>query len=327
MKVCVLAEVAHHRILPVTYELLTRALALAPTGEIGALVVSGGVPEEEYEKLGAAGADEIVAYEAPWLERFRPEPYAAALQAMVAEFKPEIVLGGATSTGRTWLPYAAMKLHTGLTADCTELGIEDGSGLLLQTRPAIGGNIMATIKTPQHRPQMATIRPRSTRPAVPRAGRSGQLCRRVAPSSWQESGLTELSFTPIDESQELSSAERVVVVGRGIKKPENLGLVRELARLLGAALGATREVVDRGWLPYSCQIGLSGRTITPELYVGVGVSGAIQHLAGMQTSQRIVAINTDSEAQIFSLADIGIVGNLLEVVPAMNARLRAGGAL
>lgn len=327
MKICITAEAYEHKLLPISFELLTRALKLAPNGGIGALVLSTGLEDRELEKLIACGADEVVSYEAPWLQPFRPEPYCQALTKTVKDFGPEIILGGATSTGRTWLPYSAMRMQTGLTADCTELSIEEGTGLLLQTRPAIGGNIMATIKTPNHRPQMATVRPRSTRPAQPIAGRTGVIHRFTPPAEWQASHSTLISATPVDESQELSCAERVVVVGRGIKKPENLPMVKELASLLGAALGATREVVDRGWLPYSCQIGLSGRTVTPDLYVGVGVSGAIQHLAGMQTSKRIVAINLDAEAQIFSLADLGIVGNLLDVVPALNAQLRAGGKL
>ncbi|MBR4221452.1 MAG: electron transfer flavoprotein subunit alpha/FixB family protein, partial [Victivallales bacterium] len=189
------------------------------------------------------------------------------------------------------------------------------------------GNIMAPIKTPNHRPQMATVRPRSTPPAKPVVGRRGTIHRLTPPPEWNTSHATLISATPVDESQELSAATKVVVVGRGIKKPENLPMARELANLLGAALGATREVVDRGWLPYSCQIGLSGRTVTPELYVGLGVSGAIQHLAGMQTAKRIVAVNTDSEAQLFSLADLAIVGSIMDVVPALNAKLRKGGTL
>ncbi|MBR0459285.1 MAG: electron transfer flavoprotein subunit alpha/FixB family protein [Victivallales bacterium] len=326
MKLCIIAEVYAHRLLPISFELLTRALRLMP-GQIGALVLSDGLETGELDKLVACGADEVVSYEASWLGTFRPEPYGAALVETVRQFQPEIVLGGATSTGRSWLPYAAMLMRTGLTADCTELAIDQATGLLLQTRPAIGGNIMATIKTPNHRPQMATVRPRSTPPAKPTPGRKGTIHRLAPPSEWNHSHSLLLSTVPVDESQELSAAKKVVVVGRGIKKPENLPMVRELASLLGAALGATREVVDRGWLPYSCQIGLSGRTVTPELYIGLGVSGAIQHLAGMQTAKRIVAVNTDKEAQLFSLADLAIVGNVMDVVPALNAKLRQGGAL
>ena len=326
MKVCIIAEAYNHRLLPISFELLTRALALAP-GDVGALVVSDGLPDAELERLVAAGADTVLSYEADFLARFRPEPYCEALMAAVKQYSPEIIIGGATTSGRTWLPYAAMRLQTGLTADCTELAIDSESGLLLQTRPAIGGNIMATIKTPKHRPQMATIRPHSTPPAPELSGRKGEIRRFAAPSEWGRSALSLVSSTPIDERQELSSARRIVAVGRGIRKPENLPMVKELASLLGAAVGATREVVDRGWLPYSCQIGLSGRTVTPDLYVGLGVSGAIQHLAGMQTAKRIVAVNTDSEAQIFSLADLAIVGSLHDVVPKLIEKIRNGGEI
>ncbi|MDD3695300.1 MAG: electron transfer flavoprotein subunit alpha/FixB family protein [Lentisphaeria bacterium] len=327
MKVLILAECDQQKVLPISYELLTRAKALVPEEEIGALLLGAGLPRQEYEKFSSAGVARLIVYESEQLLRFRAEPYSAILQACVAEFKPEIVLGGATSCGRSWLPYAAMKMHAGLTADCTELGIEEKTGLLLQTRPAIGGNIMATIKTPKHRPQMATIRPRSTAAAEPGSWSGGQIELRQPPPAWLESSLQELGFEAVDESRELSAARKVVVVGRGLKRPENLPMVEELAGLLGAALGATREVVDRGWLPYSCQIGLSGRTITPELYLGLGVSGAIQHLAGMQTAKRIVAVNSDPEAQLFSLADLSLVGNMQEVLPVLISELKRGGQI
>ncbi len=326
MKVCIIAEALNHRLQPISFELLTRALALAP-GDIGALVVSDGLSDSELHRLVAAGADVVLSYEGDFLGRFRPEPYAQALLAAVKELEPEILIGGATTTGRTWLPYAAMKMQTGLTADCTELAIEPDSGLLLQTRPAIGGNIMATIRTPHHRPQMATVRPHATPPSMEVAGREGVIRHIAAPSEWDNSALSLMQSTPLDERQELANAKRIVAVGRGIRKPEHLPMIRELASLLGAALGATREIVDRGWLPYSCQIGLSGRTVTPELYLGLGVSGAIQHLAGMQTAARIIAVNTDSEAQIFSLADLAIVGSLHDVVPKLIETVRRGGQL
>ena len=326
MKVCIVAEAFGGKLLPISFELLTRALELAP-GDIGAVVVSDGLPDSELERLTAAGADIVLSYEGDFLGRFRPEPYCAALVDAVKEHQPEILIGGATTAGRTLLPYAAMKMQTGLTADCTQLAIDPETGLLLQTRPAIGGNIMATIKTPKHRPQMATIRPHSTPPAPEMAGRQGEIKHVAAPSEWNNSGISLISGTAIDEKQELSSAKRIVAVGRGIKKPENLPMVRELASLLGAAVGATREIVDGGWLPYSCQIGLSGRTVTPDLYIGLGVSGAIQHLAGMQTAKRIIAVNTDAEAQLFSLADLAIVGSLHDVVPKLIEKIRNGGEI
>lgn len=327
IKVLILTEVNNQKLQTVSFELLSRALALTDSDKIAALVISSALPEQEYARLGSAGAGHIIAYEAPWLEHFRPEPYNAVLLDAVKQLNPEIILGAATSTGRTLLPYSAMKMNTGLTADCTELSLEEGSGLLLQTRPAIGGNIMATIKTPDHRPQMATVRPRSTVPAPENQGYKWELVKAQLCESRQNSALTELSRKALQEKEDLSTAERVVVVGKGIKKAENIALAKELAEHLGAAIGATREVVDLGWLPYSCQIGLSGKTITPELYVGLGVSGAIQHLAGMQTAKKIVAINNDSDAQIFSIADLSIVGDLIEILPAINQNLSKGATL
>lgn len=219
------------------------------------------------------------------------------------------------------MPVVAVKAGAGLTADCTVLDIEEGTGNLLQTRPAIGGNIMATIKTPEHRPQMATVRPRSTQPATRQAGRKGQVVRLKAPKELLASRIRRAGFVPNPEEHGLADADLVVAVGRGIKKAENLPLVQKLAGVLGAALGATRDVVDRGWLSYPHQIGLSGKTVTPKLYVGVGASGSIQHLAGMQTAETIVAINIDPEAQIFRVADFGIVGNLFNVLPVLTEKL------
>ncbi len=327
MKVWIVAEQFAGKLEPVSYELLQRARDLGAPGGIGALVVGPALSWEELEELIARGADTVLAWESDALKHFEPEAYSACLEATVREFAPEIVLGGATAAGRTWMPYSAMRLATGLTADCTLLEIDPESGLLLQTRPAIGGNIMATIRTPARRPQMATVRPRSTSEAEVIPMHPGQIIRRRVPAEWLSTRQRPVGFVPSGAAVELATASRVVAVGRGVKKPENIKLARQLADALGAALGATREVVDRGWLPYSCQIGLSGRTVTPDLYVGLGVSGAIQHLAGMQTAKRIVAVNTDPEAQIFAVADFGIVGNLTEAVPALIARLARGGEL
>jgi electron transfer flavoprotein alpha subunit len=222
------------------------------------------------------------------------------------------------------MPYVAIKAGAGLTADCTGLDIEPETGNLLQTRPAIGGNIMAVIKTPQARPQMATVRPHSTRPAARQTGRSGEIIHVPPPAEALAGGVAWEGFTPNTDAHTLQDAAVVVVVGRGIKKAENIPLAKALADALGAALGATREVVDRGWMSYPHQVGLSGKTISPKLYVGVGVSGSIQHLAGMQTCETIVAINSDPDAPIFRVADFGIVGDLFDVVPALTARIRQG---
>ncbi len=320
----ILAEQFNGRIERISFELLTRAKNLN-AGNVGVLLIGPPLGDDELMRLIACGVSRVVAYESPQMAHFLIEPHVYCLQDFVKANHPEILLAGATAYGRTLMPYAAMKLHTGLTADCTELAIEPETGLLLQTRPAIGGNIMATIKCPAYRPQMATIRPHSTTPAQPEAGRNGEIDR-IAIEGLPESRMEVLDFEAFTDELNLNDAERVVVVGRGIKKPENLPMVFELAKVLGAAVGATREVVDRGWLDYQHQIGLSGKTINPKFYLGIGVSGAIQHLAGMQNAGKIMAVNKDPEAQIFKVADFGLVGDLFEIVPELTRQLKQGEA-
>ncbi len=321
-----LVEHADGRVLPVSHELLTRGRALADSRgcALTAVAVGPALPEDDLRELIDRGADAVLAVEAPELRHFFVEPYAACLGRLIQNRRPEIVLAAATTTGRTLMPYVACQVDAGLTADCTRLDIDPDDGGLLQTRPAIGGNIMATIRTPRHRPQMATVRPHSTRPAEPAPGREGPIERTTAEPEQLRSRIRRLEFVPSEEDAGLQDAERVVVVGRGIKRADNTALARELADALGAALGASREVVDRGWLSYPHQVGLSGKTITPKLYVGLGVSGSIQHLAGMQTSETIIAVNSDPDAPIFRVADLGIVGDLFEVVPHLIQRLRLG---
>lgn len=281
------------------------------------------LPGADLAELIERGADAVVAVEDERLRHFDLERYAACLGRLIRQRRPEIVIAAATTTGRTLMPYVAVTVDAGLTADCTVLDIDAETGRLLQTRPAIGGHILATIATPTHRPQMATVRPHSTPPAARDAARRGEI-ERLAADDLPESRVRRVDFLPDDEEGGIQDAERVVAVGRGIKRADNIAIVRDLADALGAALGATREVVDRGWLSYPHQIGLSGKTITPKLYVGVGVSGSIQHLAGMQTAETIVAINSDPDAQLFRVADLGIVGDLFEVVPKLTERVRLG---
>lgn len=320
----ILAEQRHGELQSVSFELLARGLELAKQRQLrlNAVVIGSNLTDDVLRGLIDRGADRVIAVDAPELAEFNLELYAANLLDLLRREMPEIVIAGATSSGRTLLPYVAMTLHAGLTADCTELSIEPSTGLLLQTRPAIGGNIMATIKCPRHRPQMATVRPKSCRPAPVQSGRQGEIVRLTSVASSCQISCT--GFQLSDDDCGIQNAETVVVVGRGIKKAENLSLVRELATVMGAALGASREVVDRGWLSYPHQIGLSGKTITPKLYIGLGVSGSIQHLAGMQTAATIVAVNTDPEAQIFHVADFGIVGSLIEVVPVLIRSIKEG---
>jgi electron transfer flavoprotein alpha subunit len=319
----VLAEQSAGRVRRISHELLARGRLLADKrgAELAAMIFGEWIDGGDLQELIERGADRVVAIEAPGLEHFLVEPYAACMAQVIERYRPEVILAGATSTGRTLMPYVAVRAGAGLTADCTVLDIEEGTGDLLQTRPAIGGNILATIKTAGRRPQMATVRPRSFPPAPRIAGRQGKIERPAAPAL-PAGRVRRIGFTPAADSHGLQDADIVVVVGRGIKKAANVALARRLADVLGAALGASRDVVDRGWLSYPHQVGLSGKTITPKLYVGLGVSGSVQHLAGMQTSQTIVAINTDPDAPIFRVADFGIVGDLFDLVPALVEKVR-----
>lgn len=325
-EVWIVAEQHDGQVQPISYELLTRGKDIAAKrgSRLNAMIFGWNIEEAGLRELVAHGADRVVAMEAPGLAHFLVEPYAACMTQLINQYQPEIIIAGATSNGRTLLPYVAMNVYAGLTADCTGLDIEDGTGLLLQTRPAIGGNIMATIKCPACRPQMATVRPKSIRPAPPAPGRAGEIVRLTAPLELLASRIIRTGFVPDEEKFNLQDAEIVVAVGRGIKKAENIYLARELADALDAALGASRDVVDRGWLSYQHQIGLSGKTVSPKLYIAVGISGSIQHLAGMQTAERIVAINKDPDAQIFKVADFGIVGNLFDILPQLTAMIRKG---
>ncbi len=321
----ILAEQAEGKLQRIGHELLTRARHLKAQRPlpITAVVFGGRLVDAELQSLIDCGADRVVAVDGPNLDQAEIEPAAAALTWLINEEHPEILIAGATAFGRTVMPYLAIKANTGLTADCTGLDIDAKTGELLQTRPAIGGNILATIRTPNHRPQMATVRPRSQRAATAIPGHHGQIVRREPPTAMLRSRTRRLNLTPHAADQgSISEATAVVAVGRGIKKAANLPVARALADQNDAALGATRDVVDRGWLPYPTQIGLSGKTVTPRLYIGMGISGTIQHLAGMQTAETIIAINADPTAQIFKVADFGIVGDLFALAPAITERLQ-----
>lgn len=319
-----IAEQRDGHILPVSFELLARGRILADKvgAELSAVVLGSELAPAGVQELIYRGADRVLVAEHSMLAQFLVEPHAACLSWLIGEYEPAIIIAGATSTGRTLMPYVAVQVNAGLTADCTVLDLDPDTGELLQTRPAIGGNILATIRTPVHRPQMATVRPHSMRPAASDPSRKGLIQRLSVPEAALTSRVSRAGFVASGDELHLQDAEIVVTVGRGIKRAENIPVVQELADTLGGALGATREVVDRGWLSYPHQVGLSGKTVTPKLYVAVGVSGSVQHLAGMQTAETIIAINNDPDAQIFRVADLGIVGDLFEVVPVLTAALR-----
>ncbi|MBM7868350.1 electron transfer flavoprotein subunit alpha [Heliobacterium gestii] len=316
--VLVFGEQKDGKILTVTYELLTRGRKLADELGCELSCVLLGEEIDGLEEVVKRGADKVFFIKDAILKNFLPRPYSKAITKLCEELKPEVIVAAATTTGRTVMPLVAAMLETGLTADCTELTIDPDTRLLLQTRPAIGGNIMATIKTPDHRPQMATVRPKSAKPAAFNAARTGEVIVK------EFDGAT--FFTPEkfleyikDTTQEVSIEEADIIVagGKGMKNADGFKMVEELARILGAGVGATRDAVEFGWTTYPHQIGLSGKTVAPKLYFAFGLSGKIQHLAGMQTSEVVVAVNKDPEAQIFKVADFGIVGDVFEVVPMM----------
>lgn len=307
---------------PVSFEMIARAKALNARTHV-LLFAPGGVSDEALAPLFHCGADEVHLLENDSFTFFQADVWGKIFADFARAQKINVFLAPADTLGRTLLPYAAMLLHTGLTADCTALALDGETGILDQTRPAVGGDIMATIRCENHRPQMATIRPRST--AVPPfdLSRTGKIFRTKVDIS-APSRMERLSFTPSSEELSLAAADKVVVVGRGVRRAENIPAIKEFADSIGAALGATREAVDRNWLPYSCQIGLSGRTIAPKLYIGLGVSGAIQHLIGMRTSETIVAVNKDPDAPIFKVADFAITGDCMELLPHLKNILGKG---
>lgn len=323
--VWVVAEQRAGQIHGVTLELLGKGRELADALDVplSAALVGSGV-QGLAGGLVEAGADTVYVVDEPELEHYLDEPYSAVVSELIERHRPEIVLAGATSIGRSLIPRVAIRVRAGLTADCTGLAIDDEEGLLLQTRPAFGGNIMATIVCPRHRPQMSTVRHKVMKPLPPDASRAGEIRRETIGKHLLRSRSDYVEFVR-DLTQVVNIAEADIIVsgGRGMGGPENFGIIEELAEVLGGAVGASRAAVDAGWIPYSHQVGQTGKTVQPKLYIACGISGAVQHLAGMQSSRVIVAINKDPEASIFKHATYGIVGNALDVVPALTRRLKA----
>ncbi len=304
----------------VSYELLARGRGLADKlgAELASVVIGHNITDEAVEELIHRGADIVYLINDSRLRHFVVENFSAVLRNLINEFKPEIVIAGATTAGRTLMPHVAVRVHAGLTADCTELDIEEGTGNLLQIRPAIGGNILAEIKTPERRPQMATVRPNLIKHAEKDERRKGEVVNVEFKAEWIDRRVEHLGFRKSEgENINIQGADIVVSGGGGLKKRENFGMIKKLAENLGGVVGASRVAVDRGWMSYPHQVGLSGKTVTPKLYIAVGISGSIQHLAGMKTAEIIIAVNSDSDAPIFKVADFGIVGDAFEVIPAL----------
>jgi len=321
-----IAEQYQGKLKNVSFELLSRGRKLADKLEtrLASVVVGDGVSEEDMMELIHHGADEVYSIQDPRLAEFVVETYSNVFASIIKTYTPVIILAAATSSGRTLMPHLAIKVNTGLTADCTELDIDERSGNLLQTRPAIGGNIMATIKTPNHRPQMATVRPKSSRPLPADSSRDGKIIAVPVEDAMIDPRVTVKGYRKDTEDfANIEEADCIIAGGKGMKKGENFVHLERLAESLGGMIGASRDAVDRGWIGYPRQIGLSGKTISPKLYIGAGISGSIQHLAGIKTSENIISINNDAEANLHKVADFGIVGDAFEVLPELQRRLDA----
>ncbi|MCX7795880.1 MAG: electron transfer flavoprotein subunit alpha/FixB family protein [bacterium] len=320
-EVVILGEVRKGKIHSVTYELLAWGKDLSDKlkTRLSALIL--GYNLGDLEEVIYYGADKVYYLEHPRLDNFNPEVYAEVLVPFIKEIAPDIILAGATTTGRTIMPYLAGKLKAGLTADCTSLDIEEETGLLLQTRPAIGGNVLATIKTPSSKPQMATVRPKGKKPLERDTNRTGEI-KIIKPSIDLNSRIERINFKPREEEVSLVDAEVVISGGKGLKDPRNISLLFDISKLIdSSAVGASRAIVDMGWIEYPHQVGLSGKTVNPKVYIAFGISGAVQHLAGMMNSESIIAINKDPEAPIFQVADLGIVGDALEILSTLKRKL------
>lgn len=309
----------------VSWELLGegRKLAKALNVELAAMVLGDKVDNLIREAFGY-GADKVYVIDDPVLKYYRTHPYLHGCLNLINKYKPEVVLVGATGQGRDLAGAVATHLKTGLTADCTGLSISLDDRLLEQTRPAFGGNIMATILTETARPQMSTVRPHVMAKPDFLEGRAGQTIRETF--DLQEDVITTkiLEIVPMlsDNNVNLAGAKIIVSGGRGMMAPENFAMLRELATLLGGEVGSSRSAVDAGWMPHAHQVGQTGKTVSPKLYIACGISGAIQHLVGMQSSEFIIAINKDKNAPIFDVAHLGIVGDLFEIVPAVIEQVK-----
>jgi electron transfer flavoprotein alpha subunit len=323
--VFVFAQQVDNKLAGVSYELLGKAQDLAKDldCEVSAVVLGNKV-EDLCEKLTKYGADRVILVDDPSLETYMTEPYAYALSEVVKKYKPEIVLYGATAIGRDLAPRVSARIHTGLTADCTGLDVEAETKHLLMTRPAFGGNIMATIVCADFRPQMATVRPG----VMPRREKEGTVQAKVEkfalPDIAKHINVEILDIVKkVSGKMDIQDAKVLISGGRGMGGPENFPILEELATVLGGTLSSSRAAVDAGWVEKDRQVGQTGKTVRPNLYVACGISGAIQHLAGMEESEIIVAINKDPGAPIFEVADYGVVGDALKIVPLLTEAVKS----
>ena len=300
-------------------ELLTpgKMMAGKQGGALVAVVIGCGA-DEAVKAASEHGADKVIVVDGPEYKHYSTDAYAIALCTLVEKYGPTSMLIGATNNGRDLGPRVSCRLHTGLTADCTALDIDEETGNVAWTRPAFGGNLMATILCPNHRPQIGTVRP-----GVFKKGEAGAASAEIVkedlhvPADQIRTQVIELIKEMGGENVDLEGAEIIVSGGRGVGGPEGFDTIKALADVLGATGGASRAAVDAGWIAHAHQVGQTGKTVGPKLYIACGISGAIQHLAGMSGSDVIVAVNKDPDAPIFDVADYGVVGNLFEVLPVL----------
>lgn len=323
--ILVFAEIEAGALHPVTLELLGKAKELS-AGRHPVYAIMASEDPSHAEELTHYGADRVLVYPHPQLRHFICELYANMLEDAIDRFKPAVVLVGATPLGRSLAPRTAVRLRTGLTADCTSLELRENSDLV-QIRPAFGGNIMAQILTTRTRPQFATVRYKVMEAAKRSEAAEGSVEICSLPEEKLRTSVTVVSAVPKPPAADISQAEILVACGRGLKKKEDLALFEAFAQRLGGQLAVTRPLAEEGWAPQSKQIGLSGRTVRPRVIFTFGVSGAIQFQAGMNGSDTIIAVNTDPEAPIFRIAHIGVVGDLYEVLPRLEAALEREGII
>ena len=334
--VFIYAQQVDNEISPIAYELLGKAKDLAAdlNTDVTAVLLGSGV-KALADSLAQSGADKVIVVDSPVLETYRTEPYTQALAAVINEYKPEIMLVGATAIGRDLGPRVSARVGTGLTADCTQLEIgdfplnplpnkEQKHNQLLMTRPAFGGNTIATIACPDNRPQMATVRPGVMQKIAPIADAKAEVIE-FNPVLEENNCYVEILdiVKEVSTAADIQEAKILVSGGRGVGSKENFKLLEDLAEALGGTVSCSRAVVDNGWLPKDLQVGQTGKTVRPNVYFAIGISGAIQHTAGMEESDIIIAINKDETAPIFDVADYGIVGDLNKIVPLLTEAIKA----
>jgi electron transfer flavoprotein alpha subunit len=321
--VFVFVEQRNKEIQNVSLELIGIGKELAENLNQKVTAVLLGNEVKEIEKLGYYGADNIIYAEDEELDIYMTEPYTKVLKEVIEDKKPEIVLFGATAIGRDVAPRLAGRIHTGLTADCTKLEINEDNNDLMMTRPAFGGNIMATIECPDHRPQMATVRPGVMKKADKDTTKRVEI-EKFSVKIEDKDKTYEILEVVEEKTNKIDIQEANILVsgGRGVGNPNNFKLLEDTAQILGGVVSSSRAAVDSDWMPKEVQVGQTGKTVRPDLYIACGISGAIQHLAGMEESEFIVAVNKDETAPIFEASDVGIVGDLNKVLPALNQELK-----